>query len=1361
MSNPVLIRDVTALRAFEPAIKLQAISADQQTRYFRDYIMSQELADVYDKILSSMVGEEWGGAATTLPAERRRSHLITAQFGAGKSYFLMILSALMEAAGDPAKLEIARETFHRFARMHSLLSRLQDKKSLVIRISAEDKGDIRFKELVVSNLIKEVSTVLPDVAFANEYTDAIKHLEELESSPVGVLLAQVLDEQFAISPQQLRGRLGRYDRDGLRLYYRAWERTVGRPTSRAALEVESTYQEALDLLKPKGYTNIVVLIDELTAYLKASAGHHSLAETLGELQAFGAYCNKAASRCLFVGAMHVSMIEFLQDLSQQRDYEKMKGRFEEHTFPIYSNKVLAGVFEPKKKAFQDATRSHRGELAQLENLIKAIEITDDGRLMEPVEFFPLHPVVIKYLPRVSRELGQAERTSFGFIDEVVRPKLDEPVAVGDRLNLVTIDQVFDYFLSAMEQRPYYQQVIAAYNTVQSKISNPLALRAFKPLALLWIAARVRSPEEQALARREQIEVDLSVQEVADYLSEVDISAVADALGTLCRTGYVYLDPSNHRYFYTPADPGWDLESEIVKEMIKVDANEVLRAELQDLGPRVCLQAPESVQVKVDRRLESQWVDIRQLQEMPSLKPKRDEGKVGFVVPDMADLDRYLAIFSDVTQKARNLSAPNVTVAVPKRVDMLNPAELKRYRALQAIGKRLDAANSASVSEHRTRVTRARFSEVQERVQRDLEAFGQASNFIFFVNRQPKEAQDITTVLTDMFELYYYKFPRIKAERISGRSTTNALIDTCIVNLQTTFAGDTSEVARQARDTLQVLGLCSWQQLGGGKYRVELKEPEPGSEGYEIWKTVLDSLSESSKTPFESLYKRLGDPPFGLPSYLVELYVAAARALNKVYIMDSSNKMPAASKAFVADITRQKDKGYRVLPVEKVDVPYTYLCSVWKAIDEPLGLRYYQDLEKSLGRTVNDQQLWLDIKRDSNNLLQNRLLQVRDSLGAIDAESQDFATLCRCLERIRTIVISAQGFRELAALGEALSHRQVSSDPDGAARAVQAVIGSVKQFSDDWTSLKPAHEQFRRLQSVAATDRFGPASRAAIEAWQVYAGDALSAEKRHTFIHSFEELWDQYAEAYVDEHNALARARAAYGRDTERSLGFQILDELGSLGFPGVATKDSLMARIQEARRPSCPKLVKDAVRDYRRFEEAACSSCKYRLGTLGELVGKLQESEKSLAASVGNALDSYLSKLNDLLCSESIQLYLREQASADEKGTVAILSGLVSLPGELDEPQYRKLKTLLPQFRALVPTAQTYAREQARKRRELEKRLEEEERRKRIPRLATGRLGDKVRGFLLDSGLETMTLEELRARLDAWLDSIAGEFKSQ
>lgn len=1356
MDQPFLIRDVTGLARFEPAVKLQAISADLKDHYFRDYILTQDLAELYERMLSSILGDEWGSVASALPAERRRSHLLSAQYGAGKSYFLMILSALLSAGGDTMRLQTAKKKFEAFREIQRLLTQLSDKRFLVIQVSAEDKGDIRFKELLVRSLLDQVAKVLPDAVFSNEYTEAISQLEEVESLPVGRAFAQVLDEQFEISLQQLRAKLGSYERDGLRIYYQAWERAIGRKVSRDILDVETTFQEALEMLEPKGYTHIAVLIDELTAYLNASARHHALAETLGELQAFAAHCNKPSSRCLFVGSMHVSVKEFLQERSQQRDYEKMKGRLDEQPFPIYSSKLLAGVFQPKQEAFDQAMRSHQSEIEELNDLIKTFEMTDDGRPMKLSAFFPLHPAVAYYLPLISRELGQAERTSFGFIDEVVRRKLDEPLIEGQRLNLVTFDQVFDYFLPAIEQREHYLQVIAAYNTVQSKVSNPLAERAFKPLTLLWVASRVRLPAGEA----KYLDIDLSGQQVADYLNLEDSPAVLEALQSLCDTGYVYFDGSTGRYFYSHADPGWDLETEIQKEMVNADPNDVLRGELAALGPSVCLNVPDKVLVKVDRTVESQRMDIEQLKQVSSIKPKRAEGKMVFVVPDFAEVESYSAQLSDVTQKARELSSANVIVAVPKKVDMLNPSELSRYRALQEIGKGLDVGGPGTVSEHRVRLVRARFSEVQARVQSDVKEFGQASNFIFYINRQPQEAQDRDTVLRNMFEDYYYKFPEVKVERINGRSTTNALIDNCVVNPRTTFGSDTSEVARQARDTMQVLGLCSWKTAAGGKYNVELREPEADTQGYEIWRLVLDTLTEASGTPFAVLYDQLAEAPYGLPDFMVELYIAAARALNRVYILDKNGTMPPVSKDLVKDITKRKDKDYRVLAVQETEVPYTYICSVWQTIDEVLGLRHYQELERNLGRVIDDQKTWLDFKADSNNLLKNRLSQVTESLAAMDAESEPFHILIKHLKQIKGIFPAAEGFEQIAALGEELAGKQVSADPDAAALAVRDTCRASEQFLNDWELIEPAYQQYRRLQQVTDLEAFGVLAQEASTAWQIYRADALSADKRRDFIQRFERLWDQYAERYTDEHNAVAKARGSYGKEVKGSLSYELVGEFSLFDFRGIAAKASFDAKIKRVRQQGCQPLKEDIVRDYREFGRARCSDCTYELGTDTKILEELQISEASLAAGVDNALDSYLSKLGEILGSESTRVYVVEQATSQEKTTVASVEDLVSKGDQMNTADYHKLKTLLPQLRSVLSKAAEYIREQAKKREELEKQLEEEERQKRIPRLSTALLSDDVRSFLLESGMEAMTLKELEQWLSNWLQKVAKELST-
>jgi hypothetical protein len=700
----------------------------------------------------------------------------------------------------------------------------------------------------------------------------------------------------------------------------------------------------------------------------------------------------------------------------------------------------------------------------------------------------------------------------------------------------------------------------------------------------------------------------------------------------------------------------------------------------------------------------------------------------------------------------------VAVAVPQKVDLLNPMELKRYRALQEIGKGLGDGGPGSVGEHRVRITRARFSEVQARVRRDVEAFGQTSNFIFFINHQPQKAQDLNTILTEMFERHYWKFPKVKAERINGRSTTNALIESCIVNPEYIFPSDTSEVARQARDTLQVLGLCSWGKSSGGKYEVKLKEPEAGSEGYEIWRIVLDTLTGDSTSPFATLYKRLSEVPYGLPDYMVELYVAAAKALKKVYILDKGGTMPPVGKKLVADITRRKDSDYRVSSVQETAVPYTYICSVWQAIDEPLGLRNYQDLEKSLGRTIDDQKIWFDLKADSNNLLLNRLGQIKENLRVLEIESRHFAILVTHLEQIRRIFVPAQGFEQLASLGEALSGRKVSDDPDTAALLVRRTIEDSECFLEDWQKLQSASRHYKQLRHVAELERFGDLARSAEESWQTYRSDALSTEKRGVFVAQFELLWSRYAEQYVDEHNAIARARAGYGKEVESSLAYELVGEFSHFDFSGVATKASFDARIKQVRHQSCQPLAEDSVNDYQQFGRVTCS-CNYRLGSDTGILTQLQASEASLVTAVRNALDSYLTSLNDSLSSDSTQVYTQEKASAEEKAVIASAQSLTEQEHPLSDNQYRTLKALLPKLRSILEQVERYVKEQARKRKELEEKLQEEERQRRIPRLPTAQLSDTVRTFLLDSGLEAMTLKELEERLFLWLQEIAEEFK--
>lgn len=131
------------------------------------------------------------------------------------------------------------------------------------------------------------------------------------------------------------------------------------------------------------------------------------------------------------------------------------------------------------------------------------------------------------------------------------------------------------------------------------------------------------------------------------------------------------------------------------------------------------------------------------------------------------------------------------------------------------------------------------------------------------------------------------------------------------------------------------------------------------------------------------------------------------------------------------------------------------------------------------------------------------------------------------------------------------------------------------------------------------------------------------------------------------------------------------------------------------------------------------------------------------------------------MISDSIQVYAKEQATADQKTVIASVQELTSKGQPPSDTDSKKLATLLPASKTILAEAETYVRGQARKRKELERQLEEEEKRKRIPRVPTFKLADSVRAFLMDSGFEAMTLKELEERLTVWMQEIVDEFRQR
>ena len=206
------------------------------------------------------------------------------------------------------------------------------------------------------------------------------------------------------------------------------------------------------------------------------------------------------------------------------------------------------------------------------------------------------------------------------------------------------------------------------------------------------------------------------------------------------------------------------------------------------------------------------------------------------------------------------------------------------------------------------------------------------------SKEKREFNDINELYSFMLERYYYKFPKIKAENISGRGTTNPIINNFISRRTYKVVGN-SQTDRHIMETMKPLDLAKTERIVDG-YKATLKIPE--KKNNKISAEIFDIVISPDKTLQEKL-DFLGSAPYGLPDPMIELYVSAAIALGKVRLLKNGKYVQNNS----IELSKIKNSQYSLefLDDGKYNVQsLTYAKEMWEIIGTQINSLHYLEFD---------------------------------------------------------------------------------------------------------------------------------------------------------------------------------------------------------------------------------------------------------------------------------------------------------------------------------------------------------------------------------------------------------------------------------
>ena len=179
------IGDIVSLKKFDPVVNLNwANNINEQERLLSNYIMTEELAEIFTNMLESITlvrsdvrRKKLGGDIS--PNDTKRAHIISGQYGTGKSYFLLMLNIVLEMKNSNLTNKLI-ERFIDYPELQFQLKYIRDnKKYFLVRINGENENEKEFKDVIQSQILGVLEKNFDGVAIGSVYKKTLKIFEDI------------------------------------------------------------------------------------------------------------------------------------------------------------------------------------------------------------------------------------------------------------------------------------------------------------------------------------------------------------------------------------------------------------------------------------------------------------------------------------------------------------------------------------------------------------------------------------------------------------------------------------------------------------------------------------------------------------------------------------------------------------------------------------------------------------------------------------------------------------------------------------------------------------------------------------------------------------------------------------------------------------------------------------------------------------------------------------------------------------------------------------------------------------------------------------------------------------------------------
>lgn len=807
------------------------------------------------------------------------SRILYGSYGTGKSHLLTVMSAVL------GHINTKGAGFKNFTKLISKYDKelaediyqfTKEQKPYLIVPIYSDYDD--FGKCITLSLKKELKRNNISISFKGFFDEALELVDKWSSRKDSFERLKEICKKQKIAVEELKSGLALYNSDFEKIFNKVYSgMTYGADFNSTAGNLIDNMNSANEAIKDQ-YKGIVLVFDEFGRYV----------EDYGEIlkvksvQDLAEYCDHSDynNYLILVSHKQLSMYTNAMKKSVSDEWKKVEGRFKANSINIKYDQCLSliGHIIPKIGTywapFKNKYESQLYELYTQAWDFKGFMLPPESEERNPFEDgFPLHPITLFALDRLSKKVAQNERTFFTYLAGDEENALFSQLSKFDiqEFHFIGLDAIYDYFEMNIESFKT-DSAYAVYKKLQYAL-NKLGLdddsyqvKILKTIAVINIIGDM----EVLIADRNTLlnVIDGSPEVVSKAIDELEKKKIIKFMRQ-----YGYYDYFDSSIF--------DLEEMIEEKLPGINDEMIVQILNEKFTDFVLYPYRYNEKYYVNRVFIPVFATKNELakKSFHNTLPKYYDGVVTFVLDEKADEKEYAELKG--LPKRMLLVINGKTKAVEE--------EVKRYIALQYYYSKKDelAADDPTVVNE----LKLYLSE-QEAVVADLinkwRTLNDKKTFVMYNGKtiDIKSDAEFSNVLSNIMEKTFDKTPMVNNDLLNKNNLTGTMklarkkALECVMGQAKIYEGlpFLSPEFNILRSALSKNGIIDNNTVEND-YQINQDNINKFSDGTISGKPVMTLIqkmlkkAESGRLPLLDLYERLKAEPYGLRDGYLPIFVA--------------------------------------------------------------------------------------------------------------------------------------------------------------------------------------------------------------------------------------------------------------------------------------------------------------------------------------------------------------------------------------------------------------------------------------------------------------------------------------------------------